>query len=108
MKYLLNFFRFWLSPITDDWKGGVSLIRLTFIALMYGIYKLLEKNQPIDWSHLIIILFLLIYLCFKGDAAPLISQLLNSITSLKSSTISAITKKEEPTTVDSPDTQTKE
>ena len=101
MKYISNFFRFLLNPVTDDWNGGISLIRLTFIGLMYGVYHLLEKNLPIDWSYLVIILFLLIYLCFKGEAAPLISQLLNSINSLKEMPMNLLKtqmKKEEPKT----------
>lgn len=67
--------------------------------MMYGIYHLLEKNIELNWTYLLLTLFLLIYLCFKGDAAPLISQLLNLIGSLKNipaDLLKDVQKNEEP------------
>lgn len=96
MKYLSKFFKFLVNPITDDWNGGISLIRLTFIAIMYGVYQLMEKSNPLDWSYLVIVLFLLMYLCFKGDSAPLISKLIDMVTTIKTSAVSGLIKKEDP------------
>lgn len=90
-----NLFKFILNPITDDWNGGISLVRLTFIAIMYGTYQNILDNKGIDWSVLVIILFILIYMCFKGEAPELIGKLLDSVGSLKSETIKNVTKKTE-------------
>lgn len=88
-----NLIRFILAPVTDDWRGGLSLVRLTFISIMYGVYQNIVKNEGIDWSILIIILFILIYLCFKGKAPELIGKLLDKTSDFKSDALKSITKK---------------
>lgn len=89
IKSILKFF---LNPIIDDWNGGISLVRLTFIAIMYATYTNILANKGIDWSTLVIILFILIYMCFKGDAAVLIGKLLDNVGNLKSSVASKMTE----------------
>ena len=95
LNSLKNLFKFLLNPLTDDWNGGISLVRLTFIAVMYGVYKDILNNRGIDWTILLIILFILIYLCFKGEAPQLISKLFDTIGTLKTQIPDSMMKKAE-------------
>lgn len=80
---MINLLKFILNPITDDGNGRLSLTRLTFISIMYAVYGRIQVGQGIDWSVLVIILFLLIYFCFKDQAPMLISKLFDTISSMR-------------------------
>ena len=87
---MINLLKFVLNPITDDGNGRLSLTRLTFIAIMYSVYCRVNQGQGIDWSVLIIILFLLIYFCFKDQAPTLIGKLFDSISAIKANPVKII------------------
>lgn len=83
INFIKNIVFFILNPITDDWKGGLSLMRLSFIVMLYHVVKIIDIQGAIDWSILVVILFQFIYICFKGEAPQLISKLLDVVGDIK-------------------------
>lgn len=101
MQWMKNLILFILNPILDDWNNKPSLIRLTYIALMYSVILIVMEQGSIDWSVLVIILFLMIYLCFKGEAPKLISKLLSTVALIVSKSKNITDSSEEPSEKDS-------
>jgi hypothetical protein len=96
LNQLKSLILFILNPILDDWNNKPSLIRITYVAIMYAIVGVIMSGQGVDWSVLVIVLFIMMYLCFKGEAPRLIEKLLDMVTAIKAGVFSGESQKKDP------------